>query len=75
MDRVNENVEAFAKLAGSLITFIVLLAYYPVNSIDLIYQLNNDQFLSQKLADVAELNVKSLTDANEKLLQCQKTSD
>jgi hypothetical protein len=72
MDRVIEDVSAFGKLLGIIITLPLLLVYWPVDSIDLFNRLSNDQILSEKLATIAEANIEDLNQAHGELLACRK---
>jgi hypothetical protein len=74
IDRVNDDVSAFGKILGIVITFPLLLIYWPVDSINLLNRLNNDQVLSEKLAEVAETNLPSFQKAHDEFLKCQENN-
>ena len=71
LDRVTEDVSGFGKVLGILITLPLLLMYWPVDSIDLLNRLNNDQALSAQLARIAETTHPSLQKVQEEFQQCQ----
>jgi hypothetical protein len=68
LDRATEDVSAFGKLLGILLTLPLLLINWPVDSIDLFDRLNKDQILSAKLATAAETNLPSLQKAYDELI-------
>ena len=70
LDRVADDVSAFGKLLGIIITLPLLLIYWPVDSIALLNRLNNDQILSGKLAEIAETSLPSLQKAHDDSLKC-----
>lgn len=72
IDRVTEDVSAFGKLLGIIITLPLLLINWPVDSMDLFNRLNNDQVLSEKLAGIAEVNLPTLEAAQKQLLECRE---
>lgn len=71
LDRVTEDVSTFGKFLGIVLTLPLLLIYWPVDSIDLLNRLNNDQALSAKLADLAETKLPSLQKAHDEFLKCK----
>ena len=71
LDRASEDVSGIGKVLGILITLPLLLIYWPVDSIDLLNRLNNDQALSAQLARIAETTHPSLQKAQEEFQQCQ----
>lgn len=72
IDRVTEDVSAFGKFLGIIITLPLLLIYWPVDSMDLFNRLNNDQVLSEKIAGIAKANVQGLETAQKALLDCRR---
>lgn len=74
IDRVNDDVSAFGKILGIIITLPLLLIYWPVDSINLLNRLNNDQVLTAKLAEVAETNLPALQKAQDEFLKCQENN-
>lgn len=70
LDRVTEDVGMFGKFLGIIIALPLLLIYWPVDAIDLLNRLNNDQILSAKLAEVAETNLPSFQNAREEFQKC-----
>ncbi|TKB60807.1 MAG: hypothetical protein E8D48_12680 [Nitrospira sp.] len=76
LDRATEDVSAFGKFLGILLTLPLLLIYWPVDSIDLFDRLNKDQILSAKLATATEANLPSLQQAYDEFQKCRdgKTS-
>lgn len=74
LDRVTEDVSMFGKFLGIIITLPLLLIYWPVDSIDLLNRLSNDQVLSAKLAEVAETNFPSFQKAHDEFLKCQENN-
>ena len=72
IDRVNDDVSAFGKLLGIIITLPLLLIYWPVDSINLLNRLNNDQVLTAKLAEAAETTLPSFQKAQDEFLKCQE---
>lgn len=71
LDRATEDVSAFGKFLGILLTLPLLLMYWPVDSFKLLNRLNNDQILSAQLAEIAETTLPSLKKAHEEFLRCQ----
>ncbi|MEQ1680482.1 MAG: hypothetical protein ABL950_07765 [Nitrospira sp.] len=76
LDRATEDVSAFGKFLGILLTLPLLLINWPVDSIDLFDRLNKDQILSAKLATATETNLPSLQKAYDEFQKCRdgKTS-
>jgi hypothetical protein len=74
LDRVTEDVSKFGKFLGIIITLPLLLIYWPVDSINLLNRLNNDQDLSAKLAKVAETDLPSFQKAHDEFLKCQENN-
>ena len=75
IDRVNDNVSAFGKILGIIITLPLLLIYWPVDSINLLNRLNNDPVLTAKLAEVAETNLPAFQKAHDEFLKCQENNE
>ena len=71
LDRVSEEVSVFGKFLGIILTLPLLLLFWPVDSIDLLNRLNNDQALSAQLAGIAEATHPSLEKAHEEFQRCQ----
>lgn len=74
IDRVMDDISVFGKFLGIIITFPLLLIYWPVDSIDLLNRLNNDQLLSGKLAEIAETNLPLIQKAHDDLQKCQESN-
>lgn len=74
IDRVDDDVSAFGKLLVIIITLPLLLINWPVDSINLLNRLNNDQVLTAKLAEAAETNLSFIQKAHEEFLTCQENN-
>jgi len=72
IDRVNDDVSALGKFLSIIITLPLLLTSWPVDSINLINRLNNDQVLAAKLAEAAEINLPLFQKAQDEFLKCQE---
>lgn len=70
LDRATEEIGVFGKFLGIIIALPLLLIYWPVDAIDLLNRLNNNQVLSAKLAEVAEINLPYFKKAHDEFQKC-----
>ena len=71
MDRIEDNINFKGKLISIFITFPLLLAYWPIDAVELINRLNNDKILSAKAADLAQGTMTEIKAVEYKLSQCR----